>query len=97
MTQSTKTILLREIKNLKAMLDNDTCKLTDGEAMKLIASIAHEPMTKQELAKYLNLPIGVINNHINKGYIPKGRKRMGKEELFWFRDEINDYLMNYNY
>lgn len=95
MTESTKNILLREINRLKEQVEMNECDLNDGEAMKLIAALAHEPMTKEQVASYLKLPIATINNYISKSCLPAGRTRAGKEGKFWFRDEINDYLISY--
>jgi len=94
MIQSIKKLLIAEIKCLLAKLERDEYDCTDEEAMRVISSIAHEAMSKEQVLVYLGWSRSKFDEYVSKGLMPKGRKRSGWKELAYYRDEINDALMN---
>lgn len=58
------------------------------EAMEIVNILAHEPLSKEEACKFLNVSRATFDLHVNLGNIPKGRKRTGFKELVWYKDEL---------
>lgn len=77
--------LLRDIAN---KLDNDTCELTEDEAMDIVNVLAHEALSKEEACIYMNLKTTRFDDLVRDGIIPKGVKRKGWKELRWYKDDL---------
>ena len=83
--------LLRKIAD---KIDSDTCELTEEQAMEIMSVIGHEVLSKDEACSYLNISRSKFDGLIREGKLPKGRKRRGFKELFFYKDELSDYLNN---
>ena len=83
--------LLRKIAD---KIDSDTCELTEEQAMDIMSVIGHEVLSKDEACSYLNISRSKFDGLIREGKLPKGRKRRGFKELFFYKDELSDYLNN---
>ena len=94
MLTSIKTILIRELESTIEKVRKDELVCSEDEAMRLIASLAHEPMSKERVLVYLGWSRAKFDDYVHRGLMPKGRKRSGWKELCWYRDEINDCLMD---
>ena len=77
--------ILRDIAN---KLDNDTCELTEDEAMDIVNILAHEALSKEEACIYMNLKTTRFDDLVRDGIIPKGVKRKGWKELRWYKDDL---------
>lgn len=77
--------ILRDIAN---KLDNDTCELTEDEAMDIVNILAHEALSKEEACIYMNLKTSRFDDLVRDGIIPKGVKRKGWKELRWYKDDL---------
>lgn len=77
--------MLRDIAN---KLDNDTCELTEDEAMDIVNVLAHEALSKEEACIYMNLKTSRFDDLVRDGIIPKGVKRKGWKELRWYKDDL---------
>lgn len=84
------TKLLRETAD---KIDANTCELTDEEASDIIGCLSHQPLSKEEACSYLNVSRATFDNHVRLGNIPKGRKRRGFKELYWYKDEISNVML----
>ena len=77
--------ILRDIAN---KLDNNTCELTEDEAMDIVNILAHEALNKEEACIYMNLKISRFDDLVRDGIIPKGVKRKCWKELRWYKDDL---------
>lgn len=77
--------ILRDIAN---KLDNNTCELTEDEAMDIVNILAHEALSKEEACIYMNLKISRFDDLVRDGIIPKGVKRKCWNELRWYKDDL---------
>jgi len=77
--------MLRDIAN---KLDNDTCEITEDEAMDIVHVLAHEALSKEEACIYMNLKTSRFDDLVRDGIIPKGVKRKGWKELRWYKDDL---------
>ena len=64
------------------------CEVTDDEAMDIISVIAHQAVSKDEACSIININKSRFGELMDKGVIPKGRKRRGWKELRWYKDEL---------
>lgn len=93
--------MLEILKNLLKQLIND---LDSGnstinekeelEIIQLIQKINSKELSKIESADYLGISRATFDNYVNKGLIPKGRKRQGFKELSWNKIDLDKYLIN---
>lgn len=81
--------ILREIAN---KLDNDTCELSEQEAMDIINVLTHESLSKDSACTYMGLSRSRFDDLVRDGIIPKGRKRKGFKELVWYKDELTKVI-----
>lgn len=88
-----KQLLLHELRSAIDRVERDECAMTDGEAMKVIAALTHEAMSKEQVVNYLGWSRSKFDDYCARGLMPKGRKRVGWKELVWYKDEINDSLV----
>lgn len=77
--------LLRQIAD---KIDGGTCELDEEQAMNIMATIGHEPLSKDASCSYLNISRSKFDSLVADGKLPKGKKRRGFKELVWFKDEL---------
>ena len=62
------------------------------EALSLLYKLTSTELSKIEAAEYIGVSRATFDNYINKGLIPKGRKRQGFKELFWNKNDLDEYI-----
>lgn len=77
--------LLRQIAD---KIDGGTCELDEEQAMNIMSTIGHEPLSKDAACSYLNISRSKFDSLVADGKLPKGKKRRGFKELVWFKDEL---------
>lgn len=81
--------MLREIAD---KIDSGNCELDDEQAMHIMSTIAHEPMSKDSACSYLNISRSKFDSLVADGKLPSGKKRRGFKEKIWYKDELSDIL-----
>lgn len=71
-----------------------TCEISENEALDILKTISHQPLSREEVCSKLKISNNKLYELIDKGKLPKGRKRRGFKELVWYLDEINEYNNN---
>lgn len=66
------------------------------EVLDLIQRINSKDLSKTEAADYIGVCRATFDNYIDKGLIPKGKKRPGWKELSWKKHDLDKYLLNKN-
>ena len=64
------------------------------ELLSLLLQFNQKEFSKTEAAKYIGVSRATFDNYINKGLIPKGEKRAGFKELFWYKKDLNKFIEN---
>ena len=77
-----KNLLSKELRKVADKIDTGTCEMSVDEAMNIVNMLTHEPLSKEESCKFLNVSRPTFDLHVGLGNIPKGRKRKG---FNWFR------------
>lgn len=83
-----KKLISRLLRETAEKIDAGTCELTEEEASELIGVLSHEPMSKESACRFLNVSRATFDNYVRMGKLPKGRKRRGFKELYWYKDEL---------
>jgi len=52
-------------------------------------------MSKIESANYIGVSRATFDNYIKNGWIPKGMKRLGFNELSWNKSDLDKFLEEY--
>ena len=60
----------------------------------MLQKINSKELSKVESAEYIGVSRATFDNYINKGLIPKGRKRQGFKELSWNKSDLDKFLNN---
>ena len=87
-----KKLLSNELRKVADKIDADTCEMSVDEAMEIVNMLTHEPLSKEESCKFLNVSRATFDLHVGLGNIPKGRKRTGFKELVWYKDELQNCI-----
>ena len=77
--------ILRDIAN---KFDDDSCEISEDEAMDIINVVAHEALSKEEACIYMNLKTSRFDDLVRDGVIPKGVKRKDWKELRWYKNDL---------
>lgn len=83
------TKLLRETAD---KIDSGNCELNEEQVMDIMSVLGHEVLSKDEACSYLNLSRSRFDDLVREGKIPKGRKRRGFKELYFYKDELNKVI-----
>lgn len=91
--------MLRIIRNLLQQIiddiDSKNSRMSQEqqlEALSLLYKLTSTELSKIEAAEYLGISRATFDNYINKGLIPKGRKRQGFKELSWNKSDLDKYI-----
>lgn len=90
-----KNVLIKYLESTTAELKRDQCELTEEQIRDAIRMFAHKPLSKEQACQFMHLSRGAFDTRITKGYIPRGRKRLGFKELVWYEDELEEAKINY--
>ena len=85
-------VLVKELRAAADRLEEGTCVIDMGAAQDIINILAHVPLSKEQACEFLNVSRATFDNHVRLGNIPKGRKEVGKKELVWYKDELQQCI-----
>lgn len=85
-----KKLIIKLLREVATKIEEDKCELTKEESSQLFTILAHEPLSKEQACDYLNVSRATFDNWIRNGFIHKGKKRKGFNELVWYKDEISN-------
>lgn len=88
-----KELILKQLRSICDKLEGETCEISAEEAIHILQTISHQPLSKVEACQELGISRSKFDTLIRNGHLPPGRKRVGWNELSWYRDEI---LLKYN-
>lgn len=81
-------LVVKELRKAADKIEAGNCEMSIDEAMHMVETLAHIPLSKEEACKFLNVSRPTFDLHVGLGNIPKGRKRTGFKELVWYKDEL---------
>ena len=70
-------------------LDAGTTDITEDQALDILSTLMHEPLSKEQACSYLNMSRSKFDDLVKHNILPHGRKRRGFKELVWYKDELN--------
>lgn len=88
MSKLIKSVISKLLRKIADKIDSDTCELNEQQAIEIMSVIGHEVLSKDEACSYLNLSRSRFDALVLEGKIPKGKKRRGFKEKFWYKDEL---------
>lgn len=88
MSKLIKSVISKLLRKIADKIDSDTCELNEQQAIEIMSVIGHNSLSKDEACSYLNLSRSRFDALVLEGKIPKGKKRRGFKELFWYEDEL---------
>ena len=62
------------------------------ELLNLFEKINKQELNKTEVAEYLGVSTSIINNYVNRGWIPQGIKKRGSSQKIWLKSDLNKFL-----
>ena len=64
------------------------------ELLSLLLQFNQKEYSKIEAANYIGVSRATFDNYIYRGWIPKGKKRQGINNLFWNKSDLDEFLNN---
>ena len=95
MLQLIRTLLNQFIDDIDAGNTNINEK-QQKEIIDIFQKLNSKELSKLESADYIGVSRATFDNYINKGLIPKGKKRQGVSSLFWNKSDLDNYLKTKN-
>ena len=87
-----KKTVSRILRQIADKIDGGNCEIDEEQALHIMSTIAHEPMSKDTACSYLNISRSKFDSLVAEGKLPKGKKRRGFKEKIWFKDELSNIL-----
>lgn len=85
-------ILVKELRLAADKLEKGTCVISMDAARDIITVLTHVPLSKEQACMFLNISRATFDNYVGLGKLPKGRKEVGKKELVWYQDELQECI-----
>ncbi len=73
-------------------IESGNCVIYSAEALHIVSVFSHEPLSKAQACKFLNVGRSKFGYLMAEGKIPKGGKEKGFKELVWYKDELMQCL-----
>lgn len=86
--QALKKLLTKLLRDTANKIDTGTCELSEEEATQMLEVLSHIALSKEQACIYLNISRSRFDDLVRQGKLPKGKKRVGFKELFWYKDEL---------
>lgn len=88
--QTLKTVLVRILKDIVRKLEDNTCEITEEEALAIVNNMTHIAVSKEMACMHLNMSRSKFDSKVLEGLLPEGRKRVGFKEKVWYLDELDN-------
>ena len=92
MSNFLKRVVTKLLRETADKIDSGNCELNEEQAMDIMSVLGHEVLSKDEACSYLNLSRSRFDDLVREGKIPKGRKRRGFKELYFYKDELTKVI-----
>ena len=86
--QALKKLLTKLLRATANKIDAGTCELSEEEATQMLEVLSNIALSKEQACIYLNMSRSRFDDLVRQGKLPKGKKRVGFKELFWYKDEL---------
>lgn len=83
-----KALIKEQLNYVVDRINSESCEVDINTAMQIMSVISHEPLSKAEAYQVLGISRSKFDSLVKDGILPQGRKRMGFNELVWYKDEI---------
>lgn len=83
-----KKLINEQLDLIKSRINSDSCEVDSGTAMQIMSVFSHEPLSKAEAYQELGISRSKFDSLVKEGKLPSGKKRLGFNELVWYKDEI---------
>ena len=71
-------------------IDAGNSELNEEQAIDIMSVLAHRMLSKDEACEFMNMSRSRFDDLVRQGKIPRGRKKRGFKELFWYEDELRE-------
>ena len=82
-------LVVKYLREAADKIEVGTSEISETEAIDILRIVAHEAMSKEQACSYLNLSRARFDDLVREKRIPRGRKRVGFKELYWWKDELD--------
>ena len=64
------------------------CGLQESEIVYLASQVMHVKVNKTQASDFLHISTRTFDRKINDGELPAGKKDIGSNQLYWYKDEL---------
>lgn len=90
-------IIKYALKQIIDDIDSGNSNINESEEQKIIQFIQKlnsKELSKIESYQYLNISRSTFDNYIEKGLLPKGKKKAGFNEKIWYKYDLDKFKIN---
>lgn len=88
-------LIKQTLRQLLNDLDSGNTNISESEQEEIIQvlqKINSKELSKIEAANYIGVCRATFDNYVDRGWIPKGKKRQGFKELSWNKSDLDKFL-----
>lgn len=75
-------------------IDSGNSKISEQQQLQILDIINRKELNRTQAADYIGKSISTFDNYVKKGLIPKGNKREGASQKFWYKSDLDKFLNN---
>lgn len=87
-----KKTIVKLLRETADKIDAGNSNIEEQTALDICSALTHITYSKEEACSYVHLSRSRFDDLIREGIFPKGRKLIGRKELVWYRDELNECI-----
>lgn len=92
MSDLIKKTIVKLLRETADKIDAGNSNIEEQTALDICSALTHITLSKEEVLLYVNLSRSRFDDLVREGVFPKGRKLIGRKELVWYRDEIDNCI-----
>ena len=83
-----KYVVAEFLKDSADKIMKNECGLDDNEILYLASQIMHVKINKTQASDFLHISTRTFDRRVNDGELPVGKKDVGSNQLYWYKDEL---------
>lgn len=92
MSDLIKKTIVKLLRETADKIDAGNSNIEEQTALDICSALTHITYSKEEACYYVHLSRSRFDDLVQDGIFPKGRKLIGRKELVWYRDELDECI-----
>ena len=92
MNNLVKKTIVKLLRETADKIDASNSNIEEQTALDICSALTHITYSTEEACQYVHLSRSRFDDLVREGVFPKGRKLIGRKELVWYRDELDECI-----